>query len=387
MVWILDSTLREGEQTPGVYFDTHIKLAVAGMLDCIGVDFIEAGHPAVSTEIEDAVRQISGAGLNATVGAHSRNLKKDIDMAIACGAGFLGVFHCVSKSRLESISKKNIGTISREIAESIAYAKEKNPEIIVRYTPEDTARSDFGNVLKASSAAAEAGADIISVADTTGSMIPGTKNNMFDFVERFGSALKEIGLEPKIAVHCHNDRGLALANALDGFRAGAKVIDASVMGLGERAGIVDLAELLVVLKSDFCAEKNWNLKLLPELYSLVSRHSGLKIPVNFPVTGKNAFSHCAGVHTHAAVINPLHYQSLDPAIVGRKTEIALDHMSGIASVRYALREIGAEAENGLELMVLKKVKEVGHKGRTVDLEELKHIVSMCRQGDSNGNTE
>ncbi len=215
----------------------------------------------------------------------------------------------------------------------------------------------------------------ISIADTTGYMIPGTARNFFDYVTTLKMELLRRGLNPAIAVHCHNDRGLALANALDAYRAGADIIDAAVLGLGERAGIVDLATLLAVLTADFGEAARWNLKKLPELYRLVSRYSGVAIPAVFPVTGRNAFTHCAGVHTQAALRNPLHYQSLDPDLVGRQARIALDHMSGLAALRHSLQAIGmTDVSQALADTLLEKVKEVGKTGRTVDPAELSYIV-------------
>jgi len=378
LVSVLDSTLREGEQTPGVYFDKHIKLAIANLLDQVGVDIIEAGHPMVTSEIREAVEAIARKGYKAVVGAHSRSLKSDVDLALECGVGFIGIFYCVSEERLTNVFKKDLNAAIQQIAAVIDYAKTQKPDLLIRYTPEDTVRSQFENVVTASSAAVEAGADIISVADTTGYMVPGTKRSMYDYISRLKDELGKKGLNPKIAVHCHNDRGFALANALDAYRAGADIIDASVLGLGERAGIVDLAELLVVLTSDF-GESRWNLLKLNELYHLVSKHSGIPIPANYPIMGANAFTHCAGVHTHAASINPMHYESLSPELVGRERHFALDHMSGIASLRYALKLIGeGELEDDLQTDVLKEVKSVGQRGRTVDLVELKHIVDSCK---------
>jgi 2-isopropylmalate synthase len=377
-VLVLDSTLREGEQTPGVYFDVHIKLAIAKLLSEVGVDIIETGHPAVTKSIKDAVTKIAKEVKGVLIGAHARSTKQDVDLAIECNANFLGIFYCVSNSRLKHHNVDLQDAISKN-TKTIEYAKNLNPNLTVRYTPEDAVRSSFGNVLLVASEAVKAGADIISIADTTGFMIPGTKNNMFSYISKLKKELAKQNLFPKIAVHCHNDRGLALANALDGFRAGATVIDASVLGLGERAGIVDLASLLTVLAYDFKVENNWNLTKLPKLYSLVSNFSKTPIPVNLPVTGKNAFTHCAGVHTHAALKNPLHYESLPASFVGRQTEIALDHMSGLSTVYYALNKIGiTKIEKPIALKILQTVKETGMKGRTVSLDELKHIISYLK---------
>ncbi|MFZ6033015.1 MAG: homocitrate synthase/isopropylmalate synthase family protein [Melioribacter sp.] len=378
MVWVLDSTLREGEQTPGVYFDKHIKLAIANMLDEVGVDIIEAGHPMVTPEIHAAVKSIAQKDYKAIVGAHSRSLKADVDLALECGVNFIGIFYCVSDERLNNVFKKDLNTAINQITDVIKYAKSQKPDLLVRYTPEDTVRSQFENVVTAAVAAVEAGADIISVADTTGYMVPGTKRSMYDYISRLKDEFAKRNLNPKVAVHCHNDRGLALANSLDAYRAGADIIDAATLGLGERAGITDLAQLLVVLTVDF-GENRWNLKKLPELYDLVSKHSGVPIPHNFPMTGKNAFTHCAGVHTHAASINPMHYESLTPELLGRQREFALDHMSGIASLRYALGLIGEnEIDEEMQNDILKEVKAVGQRGRTIDLSELKHIVDAVK---------
>ncbi len=378
LVWVLDSTLREGEQTPGVYFDKHIKLAIATLLDEIGVDIIEAGHPMVTAEIHSAVKAIAQKGFKSIVGAHSRSLKSDVDMALECGVGFLGIFYCVSDERLSTVFKKDLNSAINQITEVIIYAKTQNPKLLIRYTPEDTVRSQFENVVLAASAAVEAGADIISVADTTGYMVPGTSRSMYDYISRLIEELDKKNLHPRIAVHCHNDRGLALANALDAYRAGASIIDASVIGLGERAGIVDLAQLLTVLTIDY-NQNRWNLSKLVELYGLVSKHSGIPIPANYPITGENAFTHCAGVHTHAASVNPMHYESLNPEILGRARTFSLDHMSGIASLRYALKminELTLDEEHQID--VLKEVKSVGQHGRSVDLAELKHIVEAVK---------
>lgn len=384
MVKILDTTLREGEQSPGLYFDGHIKLAVARLLDEIGVDFVEAGHPVVTPEIHAAVKLIAGSGLRARTGAHARSLKKDIDLALECGVGFLGIFYCVSDQRLSTVFNKNLGQAIEQITEVIRYAKSQKPGLIVRYTPEDTVRSPWKNVVEASVAAVQAGADVISVADTTGYMIPGTERSMYQFVINLKREFKDRKLNPMVAVHCHNDRGLALANALDGFRAGADIIDVTVLGVGERAGLVDLATLLAVLKTDFKVENDWKLDKLSELYELVSRYSGMAIPVNFPVMGQNAFTHCAGVHTQAASIDPLHYESLNPAMVGRERRIALDHMSGLSSVQFAMSKLGEDTgDESFLLQVLDKVKSVGARGKTVDLPELKHIVDWCKEHRNN----
>ncbi len=379
LIQILDSTLREGEQTPGIYFDRHIKLAISKLLDDIGIDIIETGHPAVTHEIHDSVKTIAHSGFKAVIGAHSRSTRKDVEMALECGVGFLGIFYCVSDERLNEVFKKDLSEAIDQITSVIAFAKKENPDLLIRYTPEDTVRSQFENVLTAATAAVEAGADIISVADTTGYMIPGTDRSMFKFVSRLKSELNKKGVYPKIAVHCHNDRGLALANALEAYKAGAEIIDASVLGLGERAGIVDLAQLLTILTADFKIAR-WNLGRLDELYQLVSKYAGVPIPVHYPVMGKNAFTHCAGVHTHAAIVNPTHYESLNPELIGKERHFSLDHMSGIASLKFALKLLNiTDLDDEFQLKILDEVKAIGQKGKIVELNEIPHIVDFTKR--------
>jgi len=381
MIKILDSTLREGEQTPGVYFDVHIKAAIADILDDVGIDIIETGHPAVTPEIRRSVEEIAHRGLKAAIGAHARSIEKDVDLALECGVNFLGVFYCVSDERLNHHATPLNRAVDK-IAAVIRYARQQDPALTIRYTPEDTVRTQWENVATAASAAVRAGADIISIADTTGYMIPGTSRNMYDYVRRLKDELAAKDLYPEIAVHCHNDRGLALANALDAYRAGVNIIDVTVLGIGERAGLVDLATLLSVLVSDFEEGERWDMKKIPELYRLVSQYAGIAVPVNFPITGKNAFTHCAGVHTQAAIKNPLHYQSIEPELVGRKPEISLDHMSGMAAVKYCMEAIGeSDSAGDAEFVanILEKVKAVGQTGRVVDLTELGYIVRHIKK--------
>lgn len=377
MIQVLDTTLREGEQTPGIYFDGHIKMAIAALVDKIGLEIIEAGHPVISPSIKHAVKTLTKQNLKAQIGAHARSVKKDIDLAIECGVDFLGIFYSITENRLKHVFKQDIYNAIDYICSNIAYAKEQNPKITIRYTPEDTVRSSFEHVVLAAKNAALAGADIISVADTTGFMVPGTKNNFYDYISRLKEALHSAGLKAKLAVHCHNDRGLALANALDGLRAGAEIVDCSILGLGERAGIVDMAQLLVTLY-DHLAINHYNLNNLTEVYQLVSQHTGRPIPQHFPVMGAHAFTHCAGVHTHAAIQDPLHYQSLDPALINRKMNVSLDHMSGTSSLEWALEQTKIEVELETKKELLIQIKAIGEKGRTVSLNEIPWLVKWCQ---------
>lgn len=382
MIQILDSTLREGEQTPGVYFSPETKLAIAQFLDQIGVDIIEAGNPAVDSEIALAITRIANAGLKAKIGAHSLCRIEDVKKALDCGVNFLGVFFSVSQTRLQHDYNIDLEKAIEKIVEVITYAREQNDNLLIRYTPEDTVRSPIENVIEAASAAVQAGANIISIADTTGYTTPfHQRRSIYYYVKTLKEELAKRELYPQIEVHCHNDRGLALANALDAYRAGSDIIDVTVMGLGERSGIVDLAELLINL-TDMLEEKTyWKLGYLKDLYDLVSKHSHISIPPHHPLVGKNAFTHYAGVHVKAISKDEGLYQSLSPEILGRKSSLALGMQSGLTAVELALKQIGRNElaeDKDLVSKILKEIKEIAKRGTPIDIDkELPEIVERC----------
>lgn len=341
MIRILDSTLREGEQAPGVYFPPASKLRIARLLDGLGVDVIEAGNPAVDPQIARAVELIANAGLRARVGAHARCRISDVRKALACGPGFLGVFLGVSERRLQCDYRLTFAEALDEIRAVISYARAASDGLQIRFTIEDAVRTPLVRAIETALVAASAGADIISLADTTGFASPFHKERSLGrMVQKVKEELLLRNLEPAIEVHCHNDRGLALANALEAIHAGAEIVDASVLGLGERAGIVDLAELLVQLRETFGRDAGRNLDSLGELYDFVSSEAGVPIPSNRPVVGAHAFTHCAGIHVHALVRDAASYQSLRPELFGRNPQFTLGLQSGSASVGLALAAIG-----------------------------------------------
>ncbi|MBD2625228.1 LeuA family protein [Trichormus variabilis] len=382
MIKILDSTLREGEQTPGVYFSPEKKLVIAHFLDQIGIDIIEVGNPAVDSDIALAINLISQAGLKAKIGAHSLCKIDNVQKALDCGIDFLGVFFSVSKKRLYQDYNISLEAAIEKIVEVINFAREQKNDLLIRYTPEDTVRSPIENVIAAASAAVKAGVNIISIADTTGYTNPfHPQRSIYNYVKTLKEELKKQDLHPQIEVHCHNDKGLALANALDAYRAGADIIDVSVMGLGERAGIVDLGELLINLREMGEEETHWQLGYLQDLYNFVSEHSHISIPPHQPITGKNAFTHYAGVHVKAIAKDEMLYQSLDPQILGKKSSLALGMQSGYTAVELAMKQIGREelAENkDLVAKILQEIKAIAKRGTPIDIEkELPEIVERC----------
>ncbi len=328
---LLDSTLREGEQTPGVSFSIEQKLEIARLLDEAGVDMIEAGHPSVAPDVAEAVRRIAREGLRAEVLAHSRASKRDIDEAAACEPDRIAIFYGVSDVHLRYKHRVSREEALNIIAEHVEYARSYG--LKVRFTAEDATRADYNFLVEVCKTAYEAGADRVSIADTVGAMTP---FRMRDLISRLRRDLPS-GLE--IDVHCHNDLGLATANALAGFEGGATCIHVTVNGLGERAGIPPLQEVAVALKVLYGID-TVKLELLPKLSNLVERYSGIPVPPNAPIVGDNAFTHKAGVHVAGVLANPETYELFPPELVGRTRSYTIDKYTGRKAVKARLEQLG-----------------------------------------------
>lgn len=345
-VLILDSTLREGEQTPGVSFTINQKIEIAKLLDEFGVDIIEAGHPIVSPSTKKAVKLIANEGLSSEVLAHCRAQTKDIDAALNCGVDWVGIFFCVSDKSLEERFRKSESEAIAIISKAVQYAKDHG--LKVRYTPEDTVRSKFRRVIKVSKAAIASGVDRISVADTGGVMTP---SKMFGFVKQLHE-----NINVPLNVHCHNDLGMATANSLAAFEAGATLIDVTVNGLGERAGLAPLSEVCTALKILYKVENKWKLDMLPEMSKVVERHSGIKNSRLAPVVGKNAFTHNAGLHVSALLIDPYHYETIPCELVGRRRHIVIDKMASKEAVMHKLNRLGVKVDKELAIKICNELK-------------------------------
>lgn len=350
---LLDTTLREGEQTPGVRFTLDEKRHIARLLDGFGVDFIEAGHPAVSDEVKRGVQAVAAEGLDAQIIAHARAITSDIDMARQCDVDWVGLFFCIRDAALEERFRRDIDAAERIVVDAVQYAVDHG--LKVRYTPEDTVRSRFGNVVRIGQAAVHAGASRISIADTCGAMTP---THMAAFVRDLRGRI-----DAPLNVHCHNDLGLAVANSIAAWEAGATLVDTCVNGIGERCGITDLASLATTLTTVYGHER-WDLTLLPQLAETVANAAGIPLHVQAPVTGLHAFSHNAGLHVAAVLVDPGHYENIPAARVGRERTLVLDQMAGLATVRHRLDRLHLDNDEPLARAVLQRVKEA--EVRTVD---------------------
>ncbi|MFP4136629.1 MAG: Lrp/AsnC ligand binding domain-containing protein [Candidatus Acetothermia bacterium] len=365
---LLDTTLREGEQTPGVSFTIDEKKEIAGLLDEFGVDIIEIGHPVVSSDIERACRTIAEDELEAETMAHSRATRSDIDAVKDTGVDWVGIFLGTSQLSLEHKLHTNRTEALERIRSSVAYAKELG--LKVRFTPEDATRTEQGYLEEAAMAAEEAGADRISIADTVGTATPAT----------YGRLIETIGekVDVPLHTHCHDDYGMAVANSLAGFEAGAYLIDVTVNGLGERTGISPLAPTVVALERLYEVKKEWKLEMLPEISRAVEKASGLFNSETDPIVGEYAFAHKSGLHTKAVLEDPETYEAIPPEIVHKQRQIIIDKYTGKAAVEDRLNEMGVElgAEELEEIVA--RVKESASDGKTrfndIDLLEIADAV-------------
>lgn len=312
MIELLDSTLREGEQTPNVSFTTKQKIEIVKILDEFGVDFIEAGHPAISEQIANDVKKICKLKLKAKIVGHARATREDIDKVLECGCEWIGIFMGINDLSLKYKYHLTKQEAQNKFLDALRYAKQKG--LKVRCSIEDGSRTNIKDWISFAKEAEKIGIDRFSVIDTVGAMTP---RKMYDFVSTIKKEIKT-----DLNVHCHNDFGMAVANSLTAYEAGIKCIDVTVNGLGERAGIASLSTTSSALNILYNAKK-WNLKLLPKISQLVEKDSGIKIPLRQPIIGKNVFTHKGGLHSTAVLENPEAYEILHPEIVGSERKIVL----------------------------------------------------------------
>lgn len=349
MLEILDTTLREGEQTPYVSFTIEEKVEIARMLDQVGVEMIEAGDPSVSPNVEKAIAKIASLGLSAEILAHSVATRSGIDRAKACGVDRVAIFYATSKIHLDNKLRKTPEEAIEIVAEHVAYARSLG--LKVRYTPEDATRTNFEYLVKICNAAIEAGADRISFADTLGIMQPHV------FAERVANLRREL-LPCSIDLHCHDDYGLALANGMAGVRAGADCIHTTVNGMGERTGIPDLAETILAYHNLEGIQK-YNLEPLMALSAYLEKSSGFFTAPNKPITGQNAFTHKSGVHTDGILKDTRTYEPFDPALLGRERKIVIDKYTGKSAVQARLDEYGVEVSASELDVIVMRLKNLG----------------------------
>ncbi|MGQ9542896.1 MAG: homocitrate synthase [Candidatus Bathyarchaeia archaeon] len=345
-VLILDTTLREGEQTPNVTFTIEEKLQIARKLDEIGINMIEAGDPNVSKDVREAIRRIAKEGFKAEILAHCRALIPDVENAASCEVDRVAIFLGTSKTHLQHKLRKDEEKAIELVTKSIEHAREHG--LKVRFTAEDASRTDYRFLIQICKAAEEAGADRISIPDTVGVMTPDSVRELFQNLS------KELKVE--LDTHCHNDLGMSTANTLAGLEGGATAAHVTVNGLGERSGIAPLSEVAVALKVIYGVD-TVKLEELPALSLMVERFSGLVPAPNTPIIGENAFTHKAGIHVAGVLADPSTYEGFPPELIGRQREITIDKYTGFHAVKSRLERLGVYLDDDNMAKVVQEIKE------------------------------
>ncbi len=362
-VRIFDTTLRDGEQTPGVALTPEEKLVVARQLDRLGVDVIEAGMPITSKGDFEGVSLIAKEGLSAEVCGLARVTLEDVDAVIKSGAPYVHIF--IATSDLHMKQKLNL-TREEVIAKSLqAIDYARGHGLKVEFSPEDATRTDPAFLRKVCCAVADAGVARINIPDTVGVMTP---RKMFELIEDVRSAVKV-----PISVHCHDDFGVAVANSLAGVEAGADQVHVAVNGLGERAGNAALEEVVFSLNLIYGKKTGVKTDLIYQTSQLVSRLTRIPVQPNKAIVGENAFTHEAGIHTHGLVADPLTYEPISPDLVGRRRRFVAGKHAGAAGIKAELDEIGLFPSEAQLKDIVTKVKAMSDTGKLVTDEELENI--------------
>ena len=378
---ILDTTLRDGEQSPGCSMNTQEKVIIARELVRMGVDAIEAGFPASSPGDFRAVSEIGSAvGDAAVVCAFSRAVDSDITSAaealksatrprIITGIG-------VSPSHMNDKLRMSEDEVLERATKAISYARSLVDD--VEFYAEDAGRADLAFLVRVAEAVVEAGATIVNVPDTTGSCLPD------DYAARIKAVVDAVGDRAKVAVHAHNDLGLATALALAGVQAGAAQIECTVNGLGERAGNTALEEVVMAIRmhgDQLGVHTDIVTREITRASRLVSRVTGMSVQANKAIVGANAFAHSSGIHQDGVLKARETYEIINPSEVGASgSEIILSARSGHAALRHRLQELGYTFEDKEFEEVYERFLEIADQKKEVYDEDLESIVQE-RQRD------
>lgn len=340
---IFDTTLRDGEQVPGCKLDTKQKLVIAERLDQLGVDIIEAGFPISSPGDFNSVVEISKIVKNARVCGLTRAVKKDIEVAAEALKGAkrprihtgIGTSESHIKFKFNSTQDK----IIERAVEAVSYAKSFVED--VEFYAEDAGRTDNEYLARVCEAVIKAGATVLNIPDTTGYCLP----------EEYGAKMKYLrenvkGIEKAVlSCHCHNDLGLATANSIAGVINGARQIECTINGIGERAGNTSLEEVVMILRQHphLNLDTNINSKLLFSTSQMVSHKMGMPVQPNKAIVGSNAFAHSSGIHQDGVIKKRETYEIIDPEDVGvNESSIVLTARSGRAALAYRAKKVGYE---------------------------------------------
>jgi len=352
---IFDTTLRDGEQSPGVSLTLEDKIEIARQLSLLGVDTIEAGSPMSSEGEKKVVKEIAKAGLDTEVCALARATKSDIDAAIECDVDTVHVFIPTSPVQMKYAVNLTPEQVLSAAVESIEYIKKHG--LVCEFSPMDATRSALPFLKRVCQAAEQAGTDRINVPDTVGIMVPRTMSKLI--------ADLKTAVNVPLSIHCHDDFGMAVANSLAAVEAGAAQVHATINGLGERAGNASLEEVVMALHVIYKLKTGVNTRLLYSTSRMVSTLTGISVQANKAIVGENAFVHGSGIHTRGVVEKPLTFEPIKPELVGRTRKLVAGKLAGTRGVKAELEEIGIHPSEEQLKEIVQRIKDLGDKGKMV----------------------
>jgi isopropylmalate/homocitrate/citramalate synthase len=365
-ILIYDSTLRDGEQMPGLHFTPEQKIAIARKLDEVGVHQIEAGYPAVSDLEKKSVKAIAELGLNADILCLARTVQADIDAAADCDVDMVLLFIATSDLHMRYKLKTSREDVIRRAVSSLEYAHARG--VKASFSTEDSTRSNLEFLKEVYRESEKAGAIRLGITDTLGCAGP----------EAISYLVRRIKDETRVplSVHLHNDFGLAVVNSIAALNSGAEAIATTVGGIGERAGNVSLEQFVMALKHLYKRDIGIHTESFTELTKLVFESANLPLPANQPWVGSNAFTHESGIHVAAVLNCPMTYECLDPEQVGNRRRLVLGKHSGTALVRSRLEERKILADQEQICDMVRAIKRAGEDHGRVSDEEFWKIVDV-----------
>ncbi|QQQ87017.1 MULTISPECIES: homocitrate synthase [Peptostreptococcales] len=345
---IVDTTLRDGEQTAGVVFANNEKITIAQMLNDLGVDQLEVGIPAMGGDEKDAIKRICKRNLKSSIMAWNRAVIGDIEQSIDCGVDAVAISISVSDIHIRNKLKTSREWVIENMVKSVEYAKKNG--LYVSINGEDASRADDDFLIQFIEAGKRAGADRFRFCDTVGVMDPFTIRNKIEKIHKATNF--------DIEMHTHNDFGMATANAIAGAIGGANHIGVTVNGLGERAGNAALEEVLMALKHVFKYGMDIDTKKFKELSEYVSNASGRELPAWKAIVGSNMFKHESGIHADGALKDPKNYEAFEPEEVGLQRQIVIGKHSGKAAIINKFLEYDIELSPEMASKVLEEIRAV-----------------------------
>ncbi|MCX7919776.1 MAG: homocitrate synthase [bacterium] len=345
-VRIVDTTLRDGEQTAGIVFQPEEKIHIAQLLDKAGVYQIEVGVPAMGGDEQETIKKIVSLGLKSSIMTWNRVVISDIEASISCGVDAVAISVPTSDIHIEHKLRKNRTWVLDNFARAVDFAK--SHQLYVSANAEDASRTELEYLIECVKVARDAGADRFRFCDTVGMLDP------YETYRRIKILTDVVGLP--IEMHTHNDFGMATANALSGVRAGANYVGVTVNGLGERAGNAPLEEVVMALKYILNIDTGFQLTMLRELCEYVAKASGREIWASKPIIGKNIFLYEVATTIDGVLKEPTTYEVFSPAEIGAVRQISIGKHSGTSAIKAKFKEFGITLDDKLAGKIIELVR-------------------------------